>query len=78
MNRLQIYNPETVKLAAEAIAADIAACPSCKTGTPVSHCTSYIYNGTLYTRRCDSGSRWFNPATMQMEGRRHCTCDYCF
>ena len=70
-----------------AIYADQLDCTTCANlHNPVKHCTSYIVEmserdgrlASAHTYRCRSGSRWYNPETRQMEGRAHCTCDYCF
>ena len=67
-----------------ALATDTVTCASCIAGGPVKHGTTYIVEGregrgvSAHSYRCRSGSRWYNPQTRQMEGRAHCTCDYCF
>ena len=54
-------------------------CTICINGTPVQHGTSKIFDdGSLYTYRCRSLSRWVNPITGEIEGSPHCTCDSCF
>jgi hypothetical protein len=77
--------PSDVAEVRAALAADIAACPTCqKGGMMPQHATTYIHENrdtravSAHTYRCRSLSRWFNPMTRQMEGRRHCTCDACF
>lgn len=79
---------------AAALEADKAACPTClkaSDGTP-SHATTSTHGdipaqpsrhvlaskASAHTYHCQSFSRWFNPVTRTMEGRSHCTCDYCY
>lgn len=79
---------------AAALAEDRAKCETCVKGgdgTP-NHATTSTHGdfpaqpargipaskASAITYRCRSGSRWFNPTTRQMEGRAHCTCDYCY
>lgn len=82
-------DPAEIAEAQAAIEADKASCPSCKAGTPVSHNTGGVFSrrvspivketySVASTYQCRSGSRWYNPATKKMEGRAHCTCDYCW
>jgi len=76
-------NPDDIAECAAALAADIEAC-GCVGTTPVRHATtsthgdSPVSKASAHTYQCRSGSRWFNPQTRKMEGRAHCTCDYCF
>ncbi len=79
--------PDEVAEVRAALLADMKDCPSCNTpGNPVKHATTYITEAgerdthvpAAHSYHCRSNSRWFNPATRQMEGRPHCTCDYCF
>lgn len=78
---IRITNPTEVEHMAAAIEADIAECDTCikyKGKFAPSHGRAYIRGGVGYTYQCRSGCRWYNPATRQMEGRFHCTCDGCF
>lgn len=69
-----------------ALAADVAACPTCQRGGMMpAHATyTYVHEATAdrrasaHTYHCRSLSRWYNPQTGEMEGRAHCTCDSCF
>lgn len=78
--------PAEVAEVRAALAKDMAECASCQAGTIVEHATTYIHEAgerdthvpAAHTYRCRSGSRWFNPATRQMEGRAHCTCPVCW
>ncbi|HSE47091.1 MAG TPA: hypothetical protein VLA89_17365 [Gemmatimonadales bacterium] len=75
-------DPEDIEEMRSAIEADWEACghPGSR-GMPDHNTGSVIDNDRLYqgyTYQCRSGSRWFNPKTRQMEGRKHCTCDGCF
>ncbi len=78
MKRAITLTGEAAKNAALAWKADMDACQSCVPGNIVSHGTSYSRADTFVTYRCNSLSRWYNPATKVVEGRAHCTCDYCF
>lgn len=66
-----------------ALAADIEAC-GCKGKAGPTHATTYVHGdsptskASAHSYVCRSGSRHFNPNTRQMEGRAHCTCDYCY
>lgn len=76
---------------AAALAKDKADCLTCQSGEagPI-HATTWTHGdypasgghpggrASAHSHRCPSGSRWFNPETRQMEGRKHCTCDYCY
>lgn len=64
--------------AQEALDFDTFKCPGCVDGFRPKHGTTLITKNMCYTYQCASGSRWYNPATSMMEGRSHCTCDYCF
>lgn len=76
-------NVSEIAECAAALKADIEDC-GCTGKGPVPHATTYTHGdvpgsrAAAHSYHCRSGSRWFNPVTRQMEGRRHCTCDYCF
>lgn len=79
MMRHKLYGAEAQAMAL-ALATDKDECDECQRGTPVAHAAfTYISTeGIGVTFRCRSGCRWYNPATGQMEGRKHCTCDACW
>lgn len=64
--------------------ADKKACPcSQNPNDPTTHIHTYfgaglggVPFGRSYT--CDSHSRYYNPKTGEIEGRAHCTCDFCY
>jgi hypothetical protein len=80
---VKTYHPDIIAAMRKALAADVANCGQCKSGSPVSHARVMV--GTdldgrqyAYSAPCDSGSRHYDNATGLMVGRAHCTCDYCF
>ncbi len=72
--------PSDIEELAKAIEAD--KCDGCKPGFNPQHGRAYIVVGkehvTGYSSQCQSGCRYFNPVTRQMEGRKHCSCSLCF
>lgn len=84
MKRVSL-DPLEGQLAYEQLYMDMRGCVSCGEPNGPEHASvSYGVDNergvvvVFSTRQCDSGSRWYNPGTRQMEGNPHCTCDSCF
>lgn len=69
------HNTDTMAKVQAALDADKRGCASCERGYGPAHARTYVTTEAVYTSTCRSGSRWYNPATGQMEGRAHCTCE---
>lgn len=76
---------EDIAEVAAALAKDKEDCKTCAAGGMMpKHATTYVHGDTptskasAHSYHCRSWSRWFNPQTREMEGRAHCTCDFCF
>ena len=75
--QIQLYG-EAAQIAAIAMMEDSIACGCNGARGPVAHSRDRLVNGVYIAYQCDSRSRSYNPATGRVEGRAHCTCDYCF
>jgi hypothetical protein len=78
MSRSVMLTGEAAEDAKLAMAYDEVSCPDCNPGNIVRHTRDFVRNGVYMASQCDSRSRWYNPKTKVVEGRAHCTCDYCF
>jgi hypothetical protein len=73
-----IADPVLVRLASELMAAEQAACPTCRRNDVPAHFHSYPAEDGLRQHPCESYNRVFDPATGQFVGNAHCSCDSCF
>lgn len=77
-----VLRGEEALRAAEALIAHRAQCTvSFGHGTPGpmhDHMWYDMTSGLFHNGGCSSGSLFYNVNTGKIEGRAHCTCDYCF
>ncbi len=77
MSKRNILIGYDAEQAERAMLADIEEC-GCTGKEGPRHTSDYTRNGTYYVHQCDSRSRFYNSVTGRVEGRSHCSCDYCF